>query len=498
MAATEASVRAAVLEQTERTRRRSNTEIERIIKESELETISLKSRINTPIESRGSHRATTLAPEYTVVTIHILPVELLAEILDLAIEDDTHIKDVYRVSQVCSDWRQVAHSTPRLWTRPLQVNLRRKGNMVDGLKTWLMRSAPMSIDMTFSSGFTNINPDVLEEVLNVAPRWRSLRTHHMNTTLPVWFTSQLSQCRLDSLEVLELGRIDDDTEPTPLCFTVVPRLRTFSICSLLPAPQIQTLIPWVQLTDLTVTGGHSTDGILDTLAWCPNLLRVSVTIPGWRQLFEAKRDTILVLPQLHTLLFYFPFSPGEQMHHITPFFDQLSTPLLQALHMLVRGSYYWTQAHFSAFQLRAPNITWLEFRYSYSFTSNNMIAVIRNAVSLTHLRIVSCNRCFDDAFISTLYYQDGVAPLVPGLHDLIVRGHFEGFTEDHLAGMIASRWWPDTELASHSVLRAVARWTQLQLEFERHTLSQRFTEILKDMPSDVLKIRNPKPGSVLL
>jgi dynein heavy chain 1 len=46
---------------------------------------------------------------------------LLGEIFVLAIRDDTHIEDARRISQVCSDWRQVAHGTPQLWTRPVNL-----------------------------------------------------------------------------------------------------------------------------------------------------------------------------------------------------------------------------------------------------------------------------------------------------------------------------------------------------------------------------------------
>ncbi|KAF8208206.1 hypothetical protein K438DRAFT_1472366, partial [Mycena galopus ATCC 62051] len=54
---------------------------------------------------------------HLISPIHTLPVELLTEIFECAIHDETHIEDVFRISQVCSDWRLVAHSTPRLWTR---------------------------------------------------------------------------------------------------------------------------------------------------------------------------------------------------------------------------------------------------------------------------------------------------------------------------------------------------------------------------------------------
>ncbi|KAJ6451601.1 hypothetical protein C8R45DRAFT_752434, partial [Mycena sanguinolenta] len=55
------------------------------------------------------------ALKYIISPIRSMPVELLSEIFDLTIEDQTHVQDAYRISQACSGWRQVAHNTSRLW-----------------------------------------------------------------------------------------------------------------------------------------------------------------------------------------------------------------------------------------------------------------------------------------------------------------------------------------------------------------------------------------------
>ncbi|KAJ6451598.1 hypothetical protein C8R45DRAFT_1113466 [Mycena sanguinolenta] len=137
-----ASVRAALLEQTERTRRCSKAEIERIIEEDEAEILTLQSQIDALIESR------VLALKYIISPIRSMPVELLSEIFDLAIEDQTHVQDAHRILQVCSDWRRVAHtsSTPRLWTRTLDV-LRKGAWWTAALKAWLARSAPLPVSI---------------------------------------------------------------------------------------------------------------------------------------------------------------------------------------------------------------------------------------------------------------------------------------------------------------------------------------------------------------
>ncbi|KAF7357616.1 F-box domain-containing protein [Mycena sanguinolenta] len=477
MTLTPASVRAAVLEQTERTRQSSKADIERFITESELRIISLDSQINALTELRDLQRACVLALRYIISPIRTLPVELVAEIFDLAIEDKTHIHDAHRISQVCADWRQVAHKTPRLWIRPLRVNLCKKENVSDGLKTWLARSAPMPImiRMSFLPGLRDISAGILEEVLRVAPRLGSLQ---ISTILaaPSSLVRQLGQCRLASLEELDLGRIDDEIDSTPLSFTTVPRLRKLRIINCPIAYQI--LVPWAQLTDLTVSA--SPDVTYGILSQCANLLKAVVITSRWAPL-PVVNQTILFFSQLHTLSLDFLASS----EHIASFFDYLSTPLLQDL-CLNSNPVHWPQAHFTAFQLRTPNITRLEFGYSASMTSDDLVAAVRHASSLTHLILTSCDNVFDDTFICTLHYQDGVTPLVPRLHNLVVSSEMADFTEDVLAGMIASRWWTDTELDSEVTPPAVARWTHVEFDIEGYEWGPQFGDILKDIPSDIL------------
>ncbi|KAJ7268131.1 hypothetical protein B0H12DRAFT_1097222 [Mycena haematopus] len=112
--------------------------------------------------------------------IHSLPVELLAEIFELTIRAGyDYIEEVFRISQVCLDWRQVAHSTPRLWTEGIHMNLQldRSGRITDGWKAWLVRSALLTIPVSFGAEQSSRIPD---EILKTAPRWRSLRLTHLH------------------------------------------------------------------------------------------------------------------------------------------------------------------------------------------------------------------------------------------------------------------------------------------------------------------------------
>ncbi|KAJ7366382.1 hypothetical protein DFH08DRAFT_1071905 [Mycena albidolilacea] len=403
-------VRAAVIEQTERTRSSFKADIERLVEESESKIASLES-----LELREREHACVAALRYLISPIRTLPVELLSEIFGLAIHDDTHIKDAFRVSQVCSDWRRVAHCTPELWNRNFHVDLSKIDSdefYADGLKDWLARSAPLPVPITW-----------------IAPRWRSL---HFQWISPRWLISRLSECQLESLEALALT-IPADFDPSAVLAFTVPRLRN---CV------------------------SPTRYRLDLLAQCPNLVRASVftgsVLPG------AARD-VLSLSHLRRLSIYYIVPAGHAAGYGAAFLDSLSAPVLEEL-CLGFGSVdprfpRWTEVHFPAFQLRVPNITALELKYSM-ITSDELKDALPHAPCLTRLELRCCQRCLDDALLGTLHYKEGLTPLLADIMALT----------DIMASMIASRWWTDAKLASNRVPPAVARWTLVRLDghFEPH------------------------------
>ncbi|KAJ7268118.1 hypothetical protein B0H12DRAFT_94613 [Mycena haematopus] len=143
----------------------------------------------------------------------------------------------------------------------------------------------------------------------------------------------------------------------------------------------------------------------------------------------------------------------------------------------------WTQAHVTAFQLRAPNITNLKL-YCSSLTLDDLRTALRHAPSLTHLELVRCPACVDDTLIDALCHKAGVSPLVPHLHDLCLDDSAGNFTKDNLVGMITSRWWTDAELALCLIPPAVARWTRVELWGNRDA-GLHVMNILQDLSCDV-------------
>ncbi|KAJ6466473.1 hypothetical protein C8R45DRAFT_1021858, partial [Mycena sanguinolenta] len=421
------------------------------------------------------------ALKYLLSPIYTLPAEMLAEIFERTIDEDTHIMDVFRVSQVCSDWRQIAHNIPRLWTGPISVVLDNEDDEwgweqahTEGFAEWLARSGALPIPITLTLESAEMYRGLLEEVLKTSSRWRSLRLVFPDPGSPL--ICQLAQCRLDRLEELDLRRTSflEPSGGIVPSFITAPRLRKLSM-SIYSSPPV--LVPWATLTGLTLRHCESPDLALDTLALCVGLVRASVRTVGWFMPPRARHHD-LSLDCLRALY----FALCEDAEHFTPFFSNISAPVLQELSLNFGGMFtseQWMEAHFTAFQLHAPNITRLELQYA-DLTSDELTAAIRHAPSLTHLKLFRCPG-FDDSVMSALRYKDGMTPLVPRLHHLVLEGMEHDVTDDILAGMIASRWSTDATLASRSVQPAVARWTHVELWYD---LSGHF--LLKDIPSDIL------------
>ncbi|KAJ6466313.1 hypothetical protein C8R45DRAFT_1219422 [Mycena sanguinolenta] len=486
-------VRDIVIEQTERTKHSSKMDLKRLIQESKSKIIFLDALVSSLLQLLERERAYVAALEYLSSPIYPLPVELLAEIFELAIDDKTHIKDVYRISQVCSDWRRVAHGTPRLWTRLLPLDLRYKTDSeahvyIEGLKGWLAHSAPFSIPVSICMNKNAFdNHRMVDEILSTASRWCSLT---VSTYAPLWLVRRLAGCELDSVENFDFGLSQDEENALYLELGTIPSFspQTFPRLRKL-ALDIYTLslpirLPWDQLTDLTLFC-DSPHVVFDIIAQCTNLIRGFVSTSGWDSLdwAPAADQNIFALSHLQSLTLPFISSEGD----VTPFFGYFSAPALEELcldfeDMIVEDHECWpNSSRFIAFLLQSPHITRLELvdlRYS-SLTSDDILAFLQHTVHLTHLKLTEpCDGCFDDILISALTYHDGVIPLVPHLHHFALEStHNMNFTEDILAEMIASRWWIDAETTAPP---AVARWTNVELGGD-HEFSDHFMDIMMDV-----------------
>ncbi|KAJ7037819.1 hypothetical protein C8F04DRAFT_1256730 [Mycena alexandri] len=473
------SVRAAILlEQKTRTEGKSRTEIQQLIGESHSEIRSvesqiadLESRLASLVERRDRENLVVDALRHLISPIQ-LPVELLVQIFGFTICKGQqlgrypHFQDAYRVSHVCSHWREISFSTPHLWTGPVEVDLREDGG-ADGFRTWLSRSAPMSVPILFRwfPGKDVAHP-VLEELLAISPRWRSLCC--LRQSAPAWFFMRLAEHTLESLEEVNLGHVPDAVATAALpMFGTAPLLRKLDV-----VPTSRLDMPWMQLNDLTLRNGAAPDISLDILAQCANLVTASVDTFPWTSM-PPSRTEIITLPHLRTLELDF-FKRGPESHFM-PFLDSL---------------FPWLASTFTAFQLRSPHLTSLELSYA-SLTSDDLKAVLFHAPLLSDLNLRLCPYCVDDDFILALHYKHDSEPLVPFLRNLFLYGISPTtVSENILVGMIASRWRTDAEEESQSAPMTIPRWTRVELQLQptSYKFGQKFENLIGNLRRSGLHI----------
>ncbi|KAJ7719949.1 hypothetical protein B0H16DRAFT_1605567 [Mycena metata] len=490
------SVRAAILlEQRTRTEGKSRTEIQQLIEDSHSEIRSVESqiadlelRLASLVERRDRERLVTHVLRYIISPIH-LPVELLLEIFAFAICEklqygcSKHFQNAYRVSHVCSHWRQLSFSTPRLWTGPINVDVEAtcKAGDADGFRSWLARSAPMSVPIILTGKLqraeTISSHPVLEEILAITPRWRSL---WLSQPAPAWFFARLGERSLESLEEANLGPEDDGT----IAFAsldAAPLLRKLHV---VPHPRLRA--PWAQITHVTLMGGRGPDICLDIIAQCANLAMVSVDTCSWNLLPPFRKR--IPLPHLRNLELEFYNLWNET--HFMPFLDSLTAPALTSLVLYFGSPCRWLESAFTAFQLRSPHLTSLELSFA-SLTSDDLKVALFHAPLLSELELHYCTHCVDDDLILALHYKRDSEPLVPLLRNLSLRGISPTtLSENTLVGMITSRWQTDAKEESQAAPMTIPRWTRVQLGLQPTSskFSQKFENIIGNLKRTGLPI----------
>ncbi|KAJ7692779.1 hypothetical protein B0H16DRAFT_919467 [Mycena metata] len=521
------SIRAALAEQTVKTKGRTDADIRRLAAECELRLASLESKIaelklavapveedrpndfkfrsvveskatlgsSSLLQQRDRERITAAVLRHLVSPIRSLPVELLAEIFSLTIDKEAddfrnshytrHFRYAYRVSHVCSEWQQIALSTPQLWTGPVKVMVKEPvafpvaqdarwtvsgtGPDADGLmiRAWLAHSDPLPVPVRLEgenlregilAGPRNAFHPLLKELLRVAPRWGLL---FLDGSLPPMFYQRLADCRLDSLEEAILApNYFDDNRNTLFFVGNSPRLRKLNVVA---HPSLH--MPWAQLTELELGYGPASVS-LDILAQCTSL--VTLTLDGNDRLGDA--GTGVTLPSLRVFNFTFRFEREARLSQL----NLLSAPMLETCSISFKfADGPWTQSAFTAFLLRSPNITHLRLLWC-PLTSNDLTTTLARVPSLTHLDL-DCCYLLDNTFLLALHsHADNMTPpLVPLLHDF----HFyysasEVLTETHIVSMLTSRW---------SGGSATARWSRVALSHLSPFHTKDFTDGITEL-----------------
>ncbi|KAJ6618874.1 hypothetical protein B0H10DRAFT_2028332 [Mycena sp. CBHHK59/15] len=448
--------------------------IRNLIQESESNILDIDAkiaRLNSQIRDLGClrelEREKIASLRGAIAPIRKLPIELLTHIFLLSVVEkdipDSR-RNVHRICQVSPYWRQLAHSTPQLWTTPLRLRpfTRPNEDYLASTQTWVDRSYPLPIPIHVSSVLSEdeILP-LMGVLLSAAKRWRTLNTAFESVASFI----HLPPDTFPSLEELVLRAQDENSDRFDIpAFGNAPRLRSVTLC----LRNGWVSIPWHQLTELNVTE-DSPIRCNEILLACENIVTSTFHTRAWPTTVQAPSPQ-KTLPFLKNLVL--SFGAHGNGGHLAPIFETFNLPALHKFDLMMDTAIPWPAVSFTQFQRRSPNIHSIKLS-SYRLDSTQLTDILRHAPALTELGL-TCAHAIDEALLGVLRYRDSDPyPLVPRLTVLAVGGAAEA--PAGLLRMIRSRWWSDAQLQAHPIPPRVARLKRVRAPLEYVSFSMRYS-----------------------
>ncbi|KAJ7474310.1 hypothetical protein FB451DRAFT_1467123 [Mycena latifolia] len=461
----------------------SKAEVERLIKATQANILRLTSQIHD-FESKREEERRTLARLWIMITLMgRIPVELLVEIFEQAVETATRDSQssiaqspappAFAISQVCSHWRQITLHTPKLWaagTLDVRLDGKRGPNAMerylDGLQTLLDRSAPLPVSLCLNydrhsgdAADTASAEAIFRGMAPTAARWKDLKFDLYSVKV----LTGLPPGSLSTLESLHVtfGFYFEADEVLARFFPACPRPRRPSVIESGPPSWVQ--MPWSQLAHLDLEES-SLAVCRAILLQCTNLVEAKLIASEW-DFSDAVDSPVIVLPFLCEL--DVQFNEGdEETGEVGPFGTEMTTA--------------WPAQEFTALQMGSPHITQMFLTFC-SINSGELLALLRLSPAITNLFIIACPSCIDNNFLQPFSYNvTNIEPLAPQLRTLywrIVAGQFE---DDVFEAAIRSRWWKEEGMRQSHVAR-------LQSVSLTYSLGEARSKALMDKMRDVVE-----------
>lgn len=213
--------------------------------------------------------------------VRSLAPELVAEIFLHCLPEDPRpliSQAPLLLCRVCSRWRSIALSTPRLWC---SIRVIVDGNATQATSTldsWIRRAGicPLDIRMQLDGSSEHLLHDLVDTAISASFYWRRLYM----TNIPQSCATRICDIPSQSLPLLEDITLESRSlleSDSPTGFRFAPRLHKISLIG--NAARTRSLFvnyPLRQLTELTLLmpadeAPYSTDDYLKIFFHCPNL-----------------------------------------------------------------------------------------------------------------------------------------------------------------------------------------------------------------------------------
>lgn len=374
-----------------------------------------------------------------------LPPEILSEIFFLCLYTGDSLdilQPPWLLGHVCSRWRAIALSTPRLWFY-LNLDLdtisdTRPKDAVSMVGTYLQRSREtlLSLFIRSSTGSANHHP-IVDLLVACSHRWQFVQ---FSVPIPFFPTLSGIRGRLPSLQRLGILAVkQNESGPTTGTYPVLDifegatRLNELkTLCC--PQPGEMLALPWSQLVGYQ--GNYArTEEVISVFAKATNITHchLSYTLHSPPATFEAPVDHLLRLPSLRTLT----LSLSQSRPNIL---DHLILPVLSE--MRISGYGVGFSKLISLLDRSSCSLTKLSLRSRLPFPNGDLIRLLQQTPQLSQLAVQAQTENAD--LIALTYRPSPEAPkscIVPNLKRIDIESP-TSFSGDLLYAMVESRTRP--------------------------------------------------------
>lgn len=276
------------------------------------------------------------------------PHELLSYTFLLSVSDidDTNAQELRKAvmlpAQVCRQWRNVALSTPRLWSQ-IHIDLKKRNlkEEAEFAQTWLVRSGgcPLSISLSQFMAVDVHKPlTPFETIFAHSDRWERLS---LTVTHPLLHAFRSAKSHFPHLQTLSIQSITRDEEILD-AFEIAPQLHSLTIGHNIFPTRLR--VPWSQLTYCNMHPYQlSIDDCFEVLQHAFGLKKLLLHLhrPGPHQSRSLIRHEHLQELSI------------QANTELGPLFDKSSLPALQAFTCSSEFHYKWAQPQFLSFLSRS-------------------------------------------------------------------------------------------------------------------------------------------------